>query len=409
MLQKISLSAFTLVFLILLCVGSAVALTEVYGTIYADSTWSIAGSPFIVTGDVTIANDATLTIDPGVVIRLNSSRSMQVNGVLEVLGELGSPVVFTSYRDDLYGGSGGAVQGDWGRLWLYEPDSACLFRHCIIRYAGWNYGTAISARGSGVSVVLDSCEVVATKNAGKGAVHSEYGATLDITGGVIRNNNTTGIYANGNLDLEGCTLTENTGHGVWCSGTSSVLSGNVSSGNGGYGYLVHAHTIDEVINYNTNTGNGYSNSVGVYGGSIWGVATWDSRASYEVVSDFTVANDATLTIDPGVVIRLNSSRSMQVNGVLEVLGELGSPVVFTSYRDDLYGGSGGAVQGDWGRLWLYEPDSACLFRHCIIRYAGWNYGTAISARGSGVSVVLDSCECASSNQMRQLVPKTNRH
>ena len=35
------------------------------GTINADTTWNLVGSPYIVQGSVTIASGYTLTIDPG--------------------------------------------------------------------------------------------------------------------------------------------------------------------------------------------------------------------------------------------------------------------------------------------------------------------------------------------------------
>ena len=40
--------------------------TPVGWLICSDTTWDLAGSPYIVTDTVIILNDATLTIDPGV-------------------------------------------------------------------------------------------------------------------------------------------------------------------------------------------------------------------------------------------------------------------------------------------------------------------------------------------------------
>ena len=43
--------------------------TVVPGGSLGDTTWSLAGSPYVVQGDVTVLAGATLTIDPGVEVR----------------------------------------------------------------------------------------------------------------------------------------------------------------------------------------------------------------------------------------------------------------------------------------------------------------------------------------------------
>ena len=40
--------------------------TDVSGEISQDTTWTLSGSPYIITGDVTVNGGYTLTIEPGV-------------------------------------------------------------------------------------------------------------------------------------------------------------------------------------------------------------------------------------------------------------------------------------------------------------------------------------------------------
>jgi len=63
-------------FICIICLaiyGIAFNQTNVSGTISSDSTWDISGSPYIVTGNLTVASGATLTVDPSVVVQFNNS------------------------------------------------------------------------------------------------------------------------------------------------------------------------------------------------------------------------------------------------------------------------------------------------------------------------------------------------
>lgn len=49
-------------------------------------TWTLSGSPYIVQGDITIANNTTLTINPGVEVKFNRNTGLSVYGRLVVNG-----------------------------------------------------------------------------------------------------------------------------------------------------------------------------------------------------------------------------------------------------------------------------------------------------------------------------------
>src|SRR4051812_37883517 len=81
--------------------------TSVSGDIGSTQTWTLAGSPYVMTGDVTVAPGVTLTIDPGVSVLAASTDALAagasatlveltVNGTLQVNGTAQSPVSFTA-------------------------------------------------------------------------------------------------------------------------------------------------------------------------------------------------------------------------------------------------------------------------------------------------------------------------
>lgn len=83
---------------------SAAASTPVSGPITADTTWTLANSPYTLTGDVTVQNGATLTIEPGVEV-VGSSRLivLAASGAdLRAQGTASSPITFG--RTGAFGG-----------------------------------------------------------------------------------------------------------------------------------------------------------------------------------------------------------------------------------------------------------------------------------------------------------------
>ena len=63
-------------------VRAAPAYTEVGGPIISDTTWTLANSPYIVVANVEVWQSVTLTIQPGVVVKFNKDKLLQVNGTL---------------------------------------------------------------------------------------------------------------------------------------------------------------------------------------------------------------------------------------------------------------------------------------------------------------------------------------
>ena len=50
--------------------------TNVSGVISSNTTWSLANSPYLVTGNVLVNEGVTLSIEPGVIVKIEAARSI---------------------------------------------------------------------------------------------------------------------------------------------------------------------------------------------------------------------------------------------------------------------------------------------------------------------------------------------
>ena len=142
-------------------------------------------------------------------------------------------------------------------------------------------------------------------------------------------------------------------------------------------------------------------------GTISGNVRWRGWKTYHVTGNLNVASGATLTIDAGAVVKVDSrlAVTVQSGGTLEALGTAAKPVVFTSAKDDAWGGDTNGdgdetrpEDGDWDEL--RNSGGTMRLAYAKVLYGGYgqynNQGDA-AVRTSGGTTTLDGCEIAHSN------------
>ena len=103
---------------------------------------------------------------------------------------------------------------------------------------------------------------------------------------------------------------------------------------------------------------------------------WGDAISYHLTKEITVLPVASLTIDPGTVVKLGDVR-LVVSGLLNAEGMVDDPIFFTSQFDDSVGGDstgdGDATRpnpGDWRGIYLGPQATESRVRYCRFQYAG---------------------------------------
>ncbi|MEA3272306.1 MAG: NosD domain-containing protein [Patescibacteria group bacterium] len=218
-------------------------------------------SPYIVSVDFFVDENATLIIEPGVILKFGKEymttwtkfpTRLRVTGSLYVNGTAENPVIFTSIADDSFGGDtnldGSATTpaiNDWGRLLIEsEENNQINISHAQFYYAGNNNGSfgngaALVSRG-GVIVNVDHCyfanNPTAISNFGWKNVASKQ---INVTNTLIENNDSgiiLDIYAP--VRIFHSTIRNNTNYGIYLEASSSDVffaEHNNIYGNGKYG------------------------------------------------------------------------------------------------------------------------------------------------------------------------------
>jgi hypothetical protein len=218
--------------------------TYVEGEIDQDTVWTLVDSPFVLSNDVVVNPDVTLTIEPGVEVKFGVNFSLIVNGKLNAEGNAEKTIKFTS-------NSLTPVEGDWGTI-LFDSAVSSLLKYCVIEY-GLN-GVTVQAG----SVTVENCVVKSNSEDGIAI----YGGSVTIKNDNVTSNLRSGVFvAGGNkITIQGCEISSN-GDGIAFSGD---LTGEISvsqnkimfNENSGVSYEAEIYDCSSIVN-NTFQANNY--------------------------------------------------------------------------------------------------------------------------------------------------------
>ena len=335
-------------------------------------TWTLAGSPYIVTGNVSVLPATALTIQAGVKVRVRPGLYILTNGTLVTQGTQAQPVIITADADTA---GGSPVPGAWTAVFV-NSGAIVDFNHTDVHYGGAG-GWANLATSSGAAASFSM--------SGGGAYHSANDGVRIVSESVA----ITGALASNNA-ADGFEVTP---------GAPPVFTACGAYFNGGYAFRIKQNPGSLPGDF-TGSGNQFDaiNVEGVVAGAQpaakW---TWNANTTlrYVVNTTLTVTNADTLELAPGTVIKFGPNAGMHITGagsVLRTTGTSGQPNQFTSVRDDIIGGDtngdGSAtlpLPGDW--ISVFANNGATLDLHSARFHYGGAGGWANVSTSSGV---LDS-------------------
>lgn len=333
------------------------------GDVKGNEVWSAADSPHIVTGNVSVRNSLTLTIEPCAEVRVAKGANIQVafpgtpnTGSLVAEGTAEQPIRIV--------GDGGAR---WASLSVHAPGTARLAHVTLEGGGGGDFqeGATLGVYGDsedGADALVFADHVTIVKSLGTGVLLTR-GASF-VAGSrdlVVRESGSeTNPYP---LQIE---------EHAFDTLPTGKYTGNrideilVDPGGGrtaGSGLLADGTLHERGVPYHVGRSKGDSLRIG-------------GRPDGQLV---------TLTIEPGVVMRFSEGAALAVQHVtntkpstaaIRAIGTAEKPIVFTS-------ASSAPKAGDWQGLWFGGfPSATDKLDHVRIEYAGYDCGCILSTCSS---------------------------
>lgn len=378
-----------------------------------DTTWYLKYSPYYIPGTITITKGATLTIEPGVTIKLAKGTpyggKIDVYGILQSQGTLDKPILFTSFFDDSSDGIDSNQDGsatipapaDWMNINLYNTQESSKIGYTYIRYGGQGINSNPNGwypKHTGVVAMYGaSPEILDTTFSFNNAIalYVKDGAHPLFSRNVISetaiskyqgvNPGGFGIYivdGSSTADIINNTFVKN---------TTAILSESASD--------VPLIVKDNIFIDNTRNGefNGYANfnlensgnsDTGNKGGFFVFLYVQDGQQKtihadsmpYIVKGGITVDVEGVLIIEKGSVLKSAPNPQAPavpiiIYGTLKAQGTLEYPIVFTSFTDDSDGYDSDysdikPAPGDWQNIQFKGATSS----DSVIDYATISYG-----------------------------------
>ncbi len=327
---------------------------------------------YVLLNDLTINSGTEVTVNPGVVIKLYDHKNIWVQGGFKLDASSGDPIIFTSVKDDNSGnpgdtnGDGDATassSNDWGTInyQATSDDAFSVINNCLFKFSGWGY---------------------------KGAI----------------------TFTDAAPTMNNVTISDSY-YGLRCEGSSTPTINNVTIQNCDADPIAMSLKSDPVFTNIEFKANG-SSGLRILEGTLSSDANLAKRniaginnIAY-IVENLTISPTATLTIEPGVVMKFTTKyyNTLLVQGALIANGTPSERIIFTSLKDDSNGGetnndgnNSTPQKGDWRGI---RFESSTLegnnsLKYCDIRYSGNTWyqhyydGGAIIVNSSEVNI--DSC------------------
>ncbi|MGA8311276.1 MAG: right-handed parallel beta-helix repeat-containing protein [Terriglobales bacterium] len=376
----------------------------VSGYITTDTPWQ-SSNTYYVSGDVTVNNGVTLTVQAGTQVKFGSGTALIISsgGILKAIGSTTSTITFSA-------SSTSPTTGFWSAIRLDSGASS------TISYAAITYGGSVGSQGSiynnGGILTVDTVTLATSTNYG---IRNVTGTVSVINSNIATNQSDSGygVYVEGGV----ATISSNTIHdndeGIYATGpgTLSFTNNTFINNNNASVHLVLGGGL--VFTNSGNTGSGTGKHRIDLAQSPTRSQTWNGDGiAYVVTNGMTLASGVRVDINPGAVVKIDGVGGYPFayievgdGAVLNAKGSAGSIVYFTSLKDDSAEALGDSNNdsstpdtNDWDTI-LVDAGASSTISYAVVRYGGYGYyGYRGLLDNEGGMLTVDNTETATSGE-----------
>lgn len=257
----------------LIPISYAAGPTEVSGNITSNTTWTLENSPYIVVATVQVLGGVTLTIEPGVEVKFDSTTSLNIDGELIASGESGNEIIFTS-------NNASPNPTDWGSIGFYINSvgasfdsnnqylSGSIIEHAIIEYA--TNGVHVYHYQQGVLRVDPPYLENNNFRYNQSGIEYSWSNKFVVRDNTFLENDGYAIFAqdpSGQSIIQNNTIQNNGYQGLSLRGIDVIIDGNTIENNGETGISCSSSYSNCIITHNTITGHTDGEGHGIYASS----------------------------------------------------------------------------------------------------------------------------------------------
>ncbi len=242
-------------------------IVNVSGTIGVNTVWD--HDMYVVTGNLTLNSGILLTINPNVVIKVQNGVNLLFRGTLIAAGKADSQIVFTSYKDDSYGGDTNGdgdltnpAPSDWRALDFTSGSAASVLKNAIVKFGAGYPSAGLVQMGGGSTPTIDSCYI---SRGDRGGLYIAHGTSSTVTSTYVTGNNGYGIQlqSNSEVSFQQCVVQGNGNDGLYSNNGSvpTVINECTFENNNGNGVTVIGANVAQTITNNNFINN---NGIGIY-------------------------------------------------------------------------------------------------------------------------------------------------
>jgi hypothetical protein len=241
------------------------AATTFSGVINSDTIWTLANSPYSLTGNVLVNQSATLTVEPGVTVNTNDYY-IRVDGTLNAQGTNDNKITLTHGGADYpdFDGDSAVMFTGKSTTWNETSQTGCIISNAVVTNSKPGDSFAISITSAGPKICNST--IISTGNNRAIYISNDYGNSAALIVNNYISSNMEGITINiQNSNVNTTQIINNTISncqvGIEVYGGNPLIAGNliinntgsVLGGNGGI-RLDYINAVPTIVN-NTITGN----------------------------------------------------------------------------------------------------------------------------------------------------------